>query len=58
MVTEKEAQAMRCPLAGIAGGETQGRCLGSRCMAWRWAGAYDQKTGEEVGYCGLAGRPE
>lgn len=35
-------------------------CIGSRCMAWRWATAIDQ-NGDRVpsmhaGYCGKAGR--
>jgi len=39
-------------------------CLGSGCMAWRWATPqvvhkYNQPTGEIIvkGYCGKAGRP-
>lgn len=32
-------------------------CMGSACMAWRWAAA--DKTGDEdLGYCGLAGLPK
>jgi hypothetical protein len=30
-------------------------CIGPRCMAWRWAG--QNHTGEDVGFCGLAGKP-
>jgi hypothetical protein len=39
-------------------------CIGSGCMAWRWATPqvvhkYNQPTGEIIvkGYCGKAGRP-
>ncbi len=27
-------------------------CIGSKCMMWRF-----DKSGSDVGYCGLAGRP-
>lgn len=29
------------------------RCIGSRCMAWRWARGFNPTSG----YCGLAGKP-
>ena len=45
-------------------------CLASNCMAWRWAGwdmpdlgtiapapRQQDRTGERLGYCGLAGKP-
>jgi hypothetical protein len=45
-------------------------CIGSTCMAWRWAGWRirnydtiapdphdDNKVGARLGYCGLAGKP-
>jgi hypothetical protein len=45
-------------------------CIGSQCMAWRWAGwlnrisqmvaqapAPEDRVGERLGFCGLAGRP-
>jgi hypothetical protein len=36
-------------------------CIGSACMAWRWA-RFDPETGQKVekpnsGYCGMAGKP-
>jgi hypothetical protein len=43
---------------GFSAGEEldQGKtCLGSRCMAWRWA--LRPTDGAKVGYCGLAGIP-
>lgn len=30
-----------------------GKCIGQKCMAWRWAPAPDYSSG----YCGLAGAP-
>lgn len=30
------------------------RCVGSRCMAWRWVMPV---VGDSRGYCGLAGKP-
>jgi hypothetical protein len=46
---------------GFSGDEEvdQGKtCLGSRCMAWRWApSVLRSDDGEKVGYCGLAGTP-
>lgn len=46
------------------------RCVGSACMAWRWAFVFDAPTDETVvkpsigygrsdkeGYCGIAGSP-
>jgi len=33
-------------------------CIGSGCMAWRWALPRSIESAEtEAGYCGLAGRP-
>lgn len=36
-------------------------CIGSGCMAWRWAVDADDSPGHSLrdpeGYCGLAGRP-
>ena len=46
----------------------QHTCLGSECMAWRWAPGeqkwdaeaqqWKQTMPSNTGYCGLAGRPE
>lgn len=48
----------------------QTTCYGANCMAWRWRGwptrfgtiatAPDEEdiTGDRIGYCGLAGKPE
>lgn len=33
------------------------RCIGSRCMAWRWNALASKREAEQVGYCGLAGKP-
>jgi hypothetical protein len=43
--------------------EADCNCLGSRCMAWRWAGYRKVRSGvvpqqdEAHGYCGLSGNP-
>ena len=65
ILTEDEARTKWCPAFRISyGGEgsdphdnrgdtpgNNGRCIASRCMAWRW-------SGEAIGYCGLSGKPE
>lgn len=39
-------------------------CIASACMAWRWKGwenwipDKDPHSGQPLGYCGLAGKPE
>lgn len=49
-------------------GDPNSLCLGSSCMAWRWATTSSRRspypgghpvneTKRERGYCGLAGRP-
>jgi hypothetical protein len=57
--TEAEAAKTDCPQKlvhpGIPG--TARRCVGSRCMAWRWH-LRSILPGEQKGYCGLAGSPE
>ena len=64
MLTENSAKNMWCPFARVADGsgalinrdwdgfETEGFCIASRCMAWRW-----EDRLHERGYCGLAGKP-
>jgi hypothetical protein len=66
-LTEDEAKGKRCL------NNQNERCIGSGCMAWRFAtffkdtktgaapmnpGAYDIGTAAECGYCGLAGKPD
>lgn len=64
-MTEDEAKAKWCPMAHPEMGTLTGvnrawdgapnmaaKCLGSRCMMWRWT---NEVTGR--GYCGLAGVP-
>lgn len=70
-LTEQEAAERQCPVATTAVligntavaahrpnvDDTDGgpRCLGSRCMAWRWEDRADRIP--QFGYCGLAGKP-
>lgn len=68
--TEKRAQAKRCcgpPGCGDQVHEDEidpnaaRLCMGSRCMAWRWALRLPNDPelySDSVGYCGLAGKPE
>lgn len=68
-MTQEEAKNLWCPFARLVGssdgcvycnrpndasaGNTN--CIGSDCMAWR-LDRY-RETGNEYGYCGLAGKP-
>lgn len=66
-MTEDEAAKVECP-ATFSGRETY-KCVGSRCMAWRWEsikfhrmkdGSLTTNHGTDTpryGYCGLAGKP-
>jgi hypothetical protein len=59
MYTEEEAKKRLCPQMTT---DTELTCVGSNCMAWRWAQRETRMTGEDVayvkvGYCGLAGKP-
>lgn len=58
-VTLEQAHEKWCPIARVNGSNTAYwngkiqigdlvRCIGDRCMMWRWVNA-------EKGYCGLAG---
>lgn len=72
MIPEKEAREVLCcgPLSIVMeiSQSADSFCLGSRCMAWRWADGETAwipntpgsvfPTGEgRRGYCGLAGNP-
>lgn len=42
----------------IQGNESDTRCLGSGCMAWRFETSDNKETmSQNHGYCGLAGKP-
>lgn len=72
--TEKEAAEKWCPQgAGVAtrvmidesgrqwsvpGDYREARCIGSRCMAWRWAKDDETPDGNARGYCGAFGKVE
>lgn len=59
IIEEKKAKNFNCHYPDAT------QCVGSRCMAWRWADPFNE--GEDDlpaswrstthGYCGLAGRP-
>jgi hypothetical protein len=57
-LTEKEAKTKAC-CNGASRPATNGICIASECMAWRFTGAakITADTGRHVavGYCGLAG---
>jgi hypothetical protein len=33
------------------------RCIGSACMMWRWSSYYEAPAKNELGFCGLSGKP-
>jgi hypothetical protein len=63
MYTEEEAKEKKCQqLYDPRTGQRFQACVGSQCMAWRWAQRETRMTGDDVayvkvGYCGLAGKP-
>ncbi len=48
MVTEKEAEKMRCPFYKSATKYYMPKCVGSKCMAWRWL-----EGSKVTGYCAM-----
>lgn len=64
-MTEEEAKTKWCPMVGkrfwaddgTISPPTDGKCLASECMAWRWYYRRDE-VGRDIridsGYCGLA----
>jgi len=69
MITENEARTKLCcgPLIlaetwineeniKAQGGMKTGRCIASRCMAWRWNIGMGSGQPMTTGFCGLAGR--
>jgi hypothetical protein len=50
-----EATFKKCPLLTTHDDKLR-FCLGSECMMWRYAHP-ERRSGDEKGYCGLAGRP-
>jgi hypothetical protein len=59
LITHEEALYMLCPLYAFAAGNGQETCAGDACMMWRhWGSTAEYGKGiQDVGYCGLAGRP-
>ena len=72
-MTENEAKTKWCPFKREKGSSlypwesipehygTDGCCIGSACMMWRWHEQYDPNTNKMLpiteGYCGLGGTP-
>ena len=57
-VKAKEAQEMYC-LMGFANPEGPWiHCAAASCMAWRIFRMSEEKDEEDIGYCGLVGKPE
>ena len=55
LLPEKDAKFKNCPF--LTTKEDKFRfCLGSSCMMWRYKNP-EKCSGEDEGYCGLAGRP-
>jgi len=59
-LTEDQARAKSCPFARNRAStkQTDGLCLASDCMAWRWEAAAVREENNKIfpfGYCGLAG---
>jgi hypothetical protein len=72
-VTEEEAKTKWCPLVRSSAPDDNGAsnrwardpfdgpsnvCIGSACMAWRWADRPDPLEALGFGFCGLAGAPQ
>jgi len=64
LVHDKEAKQMYCPFKfSRTGWAETGKinqlwtCEGLTCMGWQKATAPVKTFGEELGYCGLAGKP-
>lgn len=67
-LSEKNASGKFCPFVRpdyLEASPFKGKplCIGSACMAWRWShdttGLISQdRDGNPLGYCGLAGTPE
>lgn len=70
LTTEKDAAAKLCCASPVRWSIENGtpnnlRCVGKKCMAWRWAEPLSKAPAEPMqdaearqrGYCGLAGGP-
>lgn len=56
MLYEKHTREFCCPFLSN-NKEHEGFCAGMDCMMWRFAEAKEEYTSDDLGYCGLAGRP-
>jgi predicted ArsR family transcriptional regulator len=59
-ITHTEALEMLCPFYAVAKRNNEETCAGEDCMMWRhWGSTAEYGKGiQDIGYCGLAGRPE
>lgn len=63
ILTEKEAKTKRCQETFGPGTDewttfpAHRRCIGTACMAWRWAWSNDLEQSCTHGFCGKAGKP-
>lgn len=72
-MTEENAKTKWCPILGLGGAilniqEGQRECIGSACMMWRQTDLIQERRDspdhaekqlwkQQIGYCGLAGKP-
>ena len=63
-LTEEEASTTLCVQSlnnfyrlNVTEPATRPTCVASDCMAWRWCNG-EEHIHEQIGYCGLAGKPE
>lgn len=55
LLPEKDARFKHCPFLTTSQDKLR-FCLGAACMMFRWKHP-DHRAEEDLGYCGLAGKP-
>jgi len=58
LVTARQAKHLFCPFQYCDPRDEEIHCEAYRCMAWRVERPDPKDCDEDIGYCGLAGRPE